>query len=32
LKEAEDWIRRGKIRDAKSVTGILYYSKMIANK
>jgi ADP-ribose pyrophosphatase len=30
LTEAEQWIKRGKIRDAKSVAGILYYSKFIA--
>jgi ADP-ribose pyrophosphatase len=30
LKEAEQWIQRGKIRDAKSVAGILYYSKFMA--
>ncbi|HYL67604.1 MAG TPA: NUDIX hydrolase [Candidatus Limnocylindria bacterium] len=30
LREAELWIRRGKIRDAKSVSGILYYSKFVA--
>jgi ADP-ribose diphosphatase len=26
LREIEDWIRAGKIRDAKSVAGILYYA------
>lgn len=30
LKVAEQWIRSGKICDAKSVAGILYYSKFIA--
>lgn len=30
LKVAEIWIRQGKICDAKSVAGILYYSKFIA--
>ena len=30
LREAEKWIRTGKIRDAKTVCGILYYSKFIA--
>jgi len=30
LNEAGQWIRRRKIRDAKSVAGILYYSKFIA--
>jgi ADP-ribose pyrophosphatase len=28
LKEAERWIREGKICDGKSVAGILYYSKI----
>jgi ADP-ribose pyrophosphatase len=32
LREAERWIRTGKIRDAKTVCGILYYSKFIARK
>ena len=32
LKEVERWIREGKIRDSKSVSGILYYSKFIAGK
>ena len=32
LREAERWIRTGKIRDAKSVAGILYYSKFLARK
>jgi ADP-ribose pyrophosphatase len=30
LKEAKSWIRSGKIRDAKSVAGILYFSMLIA--
>lgn len=30
LDEAEKWIRAGKIRDAKSVAGILYYARFIA--
>ena len=30
LSEAEDWIRAGKIKDAKTVAGILYYSKFAA--
>jgi ADP-ribose pyrophosphatase len=30
LAEAERWIRAGKIRDAKSVAGILYYARFIA--
>ncbi len=32
LKEAKGWIRSGKIRDAKSVAGILYYSTIIAKR
>lgn len=32
LAQAEDWIRTGKIRDAKTVSGILYYSKFARNK
>ena len=32
LREAQRWIRTGKIRDAKSVAGILYYSQFIARK
>jgi ADP-ribose pyrophosphatase len=32
LREAERWIRTGKIRDAKSVAGILYYSRFVARK
>ncbi len=30
LREAERWIRSGKIRDGKTVAGILYYSKYSA--
>ncbi|HEX4074950.1 MAG TPA: NUDIX hydrolase [Candidatus Acidoferrales bacterium] len=29
LREAEQWIRTGKIRDAKSVAGILYYARFV---
>jgi ADP-ribose pyrophosphatase len=32
LKEAERWIRSGKIRDAKSVAGILYYARFLAGE
>jgi ADP-ribose pyrophosphatase len=32
LNEAERWIRSGKIRDAKSLAGILYYSKFLAGR
>lgn len=32
LVEAERWIKRGKIRDAKSVAGILYYARFIARR
>lgn len=32
LGEAEGWIRSGKIRDAKSVAGILYYSQFLAGR
>ena len=32
LKEAQKWIRTGKIRDAKSISGILFYSKFVAKK
>jgi ADP-ribose pyrophosphatase len=32
LKEALRWIRQGKIRDAKSVAGILYYAQFVAKK
>jgi ADP-ribose pyrophosphatase len=32
LREAERWIRSGKIRDAKSVAGILYYSRFLARR
>jgi 8-oxo-dGTP pyrophosphatase MutT (NUDIX family) len=30
LSQAEQWIRAGKIRDAKSVAGILYYARLVA--
>ena len=30
LNEAERWIKSGKIRDSKSVAGILYYARFIA--
>ena len=30
LAEAERWIRSGKIRDSKSVAGILYYARFVA--
>jgi ADP-ribose diphosphatase len=32
LKEAERWIRSGKIRDSKTVAGILYYANFVATK
>ena len=32
LAQAEGWIRTGKIHDAKTVSGILFYSKFIARK
>ena len=32
LREAENWIRSGKIRDSKSVAGILYYAAFVARK
>lgn len=32
LPDAHKWIRTGKIRDAKSVAGILYYSMFLAKK
>lgn len=32
LREAEQWIRTGKIHDAKSVSGILYYAQFAARK
>jgi len=32
LAELEKWIHSGKIRDAKTVAGILYYSKFAAGK
>jgi ADP-ribose pyrophosphatase len=30
LGEAEKWIRSGKIRDSKSISGILYYARFVA--
>lgn len=30
LREAENWIRAAKIRDSKSVAGILYYARFVA--
>jgi ADP-ribose pyrophosphatase len=32
LREAERWIRRGKIRDAKTVAGVLYYATFLARR
>ena len=32
LREIKDWIRAGKIRDAKSVAGILYYADCMRGK
>jgi ADP-ribose pyrophosphatase len=32
LQQAEDWIRTGKIRDAKTVCGILFYAKFMQAK
>src|SRR5277367_2915204 len=32
LREAERWIQSGKIRDGKTVAGILYYAKYFAGK
>jgi 8-oxo-dGTP pyrophosphatase MutT (NUDIX family) len=32
LREAERWIRTGRITDAKSVAGILYYARFAARK
>jgi len=32
LREAEQWIRTGKIRDSKSVSGILYYARFVARR
>ena len=32
LREIERWIRAGKIRDAKSVSGLLYYATFIRHK
>jgi hypothetical protein len=31
-REAERWIRAGKICDAKSVAGILYYASFVARR
>jgi ADP-ribose pyrophosphatase len=32
LREAEKWIRSGKIIDSKSASGILYYARFVAGK
>ena len=32
LSEAKKWIRSGKIRDSKTISGILYYDSFIAAK
>jgi len=32
LREAKDWIRSGKIRDSKTIAGLLYYAEFIAPK
>lgn len=32
LREAEDWISTGKIRDAKTVAGVLFYSTFLAGR
>ncbi|HXX21466.1 MAG TPA: NUDIX hydrolase [Candidatus Acidoferrum sp.] len=32
LSEAKNWIRSGKIRDSKTVAGVLYYSAFVASK
>jgi len=32
LREAKNWIRSGKIRDSKTIAGILYYAAFIAPK
>ena len=32
LEEGLRWIRRGKIRDSKSVAGILYYARFVERK
>jgi len=32
LREAERWIHTGRIRDSKSVSGILYYAKFVARR
>jgi ADP-ribose pyrophosphatase len=30
LREAEKWVRSGKIRDGKSIAGLLYYARFVA--
>jgi ADP-ribose pyrophosphatase len=32
LGEAERWIRSGKIRDAKTISGLLYYAAFVRRK
>ncbi|MGA6960416.1 MAG: NUDIX hydrolase, partial [Candidatus Acidiferrales bacterium] len=32
LREALEWIRQGKIRDGKSIAGILYYARFVVKK
>ena len=32
LLEAKDWIRSGKIRDSKTIAGVLYYAAFVASK
>jgi ADP-ribose diphosphatase len=32
LREAEEWIRKDKIRDAKTVAGILYYATFLSKR
>lgn len=32
LREVELWIRKGKVRDAKSIAGILYYARFVSGK
>jgi ADP-ribose pyrophosphatase len=32
LRDAKEWIRFGKIRDAKTIAGILYYASFVAAK
>lgn len=32
LRDAEDWISTGKIRDAKTVAGVLFYSTFLAGR